>query len=48
MFVIHETLSKKHFDKIMQCPSIKSPPFSYGNDLFLKKKNYNFLNILFE
>jgi hypothetical protein len=31
MFIIHETLPKKQFEKIMQCPSIKSPPLWYGN-----------------
>jgi hypothetical protein len=30
----HETLLNKKNWKIMKCPSIKSPPLSYGNDLF--------------
>ncbi len=30
-------LNKKNW-KVMKCPSIKSPPLSYGNDLFLKKR----------
>jgi hypothetical protein len=42
MFVVHETLlNKRIFLKIMYCPSIKSPPLSYGNGFFLKQKYYD-------
>jgi hypothetical protein len=31
---------QKKIEKIMQCPSIKSPPFLYGSGFFLKIKYY--------
>jgi len=31
---------QNHFEKIMQCPSIKSLPLWYGNGFFLKKRYY--------
>jgi hypothetical protein len=30
---------KKKIEKIMQCPSLKSPPFWYGSGAFLKNNN---------
>jgi hypothetical protein len=39
MFMVHKPLPKKmKTKKIMQFPTIKSPPFSYGSDFFLKNK----------
>jgi hypothetical protein len=31
---------QKEIEKIMQCPSIKSPPLWYGNGFFLKGRYY--------
>jgi hypothetical protein len=31
---------QKKIEKIMQCPSIKSPPLSYGSGFFLKGRFY--------
>jgi hypothetical protein len=31
---------QKKIEKIMQCPSIKSPPFWYGSDFLPKKRHY--------
>jgi hypothetical protein len=31
---------QKKIQKIMQCPSIKSPPFLYGSGFFLKIRYY--------
>ncbi len=31
---------QKEIEKIMQCPSIKSPPLQYGNGFFLKGRYY--------
>jgi hypothetical protein len=32
-----KTIKQKKIEKIMQCPSIKSPPFWYGSGFFPKK-----------
>jgi hypothetical protein len=32
---------QNHFEKIMQCPSIKSLPLWYGNGFFLKRRYYD-------
>ncbi len=34
------TTKQKKIEKIMQCPSIKSPPLWYGNGFSLKIKYY--------
>jgi hypothetical protein len=36
MFMIHETLPDIKISKIMQWPSKKSPPLTYGSDFFYK------------
>jgi hypothetical protein len=45
MFVVHEILPiKRKLKKIMQCPSIKSPPFDMIMFFFLERKyNYAFI-----
>jgi hypothetical protein len=34
MFVVYETIANKRIEKIMQCPSMKSPPLWYGSGFF--------------
>jgi hypothetical protein len=36
MYVIHKRLlNKRKLEKIMQCPTVKFPPFSYGSGFFI-------------
>ncbi len=41
MFVVHDTLPNQEKWKKIQCPPIKSPPFSKGNGLFPKIRVYH-------
>jgi hypothetical protein len=43
MTMIHEMLLNKKFEKIMQYPLIKFPPFSCGNVFFLNYFYYAFI-----